>query len=420
MLNETASTNEKGGQHVYELDGGLQTIPTEVTGETPRAFTQRIQGVVLAGSHSWGDCVVKEVVSQLQLPIGTQPLLGHMMEWFKGVGATTTTLCANSRTRSLFRHFGDHWSFGDHDAEDMEIHYLEDRMPRGPAGCIRDAASFQDADLFVVVECGILPLLPLNEIVEMHLRSQSLLSLVVARRQSGRTMVDEPGGIYVFSREVMDRIPERGYQDIKEMLIPKLHKEGISVGAYEVGGHLLPRIKGAASYLAVNKWMLERMAESGHVPSDYSREGEALVHRTARIEKDVELIGPVLVGAGCRVRPGAMIIGPTTVSDGCEIGCNAVVSRSALWSQSRVGDRSVIDQSILTHHTVVEPGRHISEGIGVMPPTRARMRAEVGSMSCPSRATACSKEVSAKAADVTVSSRRVRSEARRPVTTGKE
>jgi mannose-1-phosphate guanylyltransferase len=252
----------------------------------------------------------------------------------------------------------------------MDLHYLEDRMPRGPAGCVRDVASCQDADLFVVAEGGVLPLISLPAILEAHRHAEAALTVVVGRRPLSRGMVDEPGGIYVFSREALDQVPPRGYQDIKEMLIPRLHAMGARISCYEIAGRLVPRVKGAASYLAVNTWMLERTINETRRWQDYKFQGEARIHRSAELGEGVELIGPVLLGAGSRVGRATMIIGPTTVGMQCVIGRDAVVSRSAMWDGSRVGDRSVVDHSILTHRAVVASGTHISEGIGVMPPTR--------------------------------------------------
>jgi NDP-sugar pyrophosphorylase family protein len=119
---------------------------------------------------------------------------------------------------------------------------------------------------------------------------------------------------------VLDLIPEHGFQDIKENLIPRLHRAGARVMAYESEG-VCPRVLNAQTYLAVNQWVLERrVREEG--------ESEGLVHPTAWVEPGARLVGPVQLGPRVRVQSGATIVGPTS------IGAESTVGRNA-WSRGR-------------------------------------------------------------------------------------
>src|SRR5439155_21486014 len=118
---------------------------------------------------------------------------------------------------------------------------------------------------------------------------------------------ESPAGVFVFEARVLEHVPESGYQDIKEVLIPRLYRAGERVATYSAQGRC-PRVSSPESYLAVNAWMLERMDSP---PAGYRRSGEAYLHATAQVDETARLIGPVQVGPDARIGRGALVVGPT-------------------------------------------------------------------------------------------------------------
>ena len=101
--------------------------------------------------------------------------------------------------------------------------------------------------------------------------------------------------------------------------------------------------------------MVERLVGNGETQEDYICSGNSLVHVASSIAGDAVLVGPVLVGPGARVMSGAMIVGPTSIGCDATIGEGALVSRSAVWRRSVIGQRAVTDRCILADDTVVAP-----------------------------------------------------------------
>jgi NDP-sugar pyrophosphorylase family protein len=125
----------------------------------------------------------------------------------------------------------------------MDIDFYEDSMPRGAAGCVRDASVNSDADVFVVTDGTSIPSVNLDGLLETHEICGAALTVVVHHDPSAACVEPglNPGGIYVFSRRIFDSIPDRGFQDIKETLIPRLHAQGESVVTH-TGFGACPRV----------------------------------------------------------------------------------------------------------------------------------------------------------------------------------
>ncbi len=237
-----------------------------------------LRAVVLAGVHSWGCSELERVVPRLMMPVVGRPLVGHSLVWLRDGGISRVGLCANSDTPVLRRWLRTGSELG------LDVDYYEDVMPRGPAGCMRDAMAFDDAAHFLVVDGTLVPRLDLAGIVSFHMESGSALTVVA--ESSGVSEKGErrlaPVGVYVCARRVLEHIPERGYQDVKESLIPKLRSAGERVMACVVEAGSAPRVNSLASYLAVSKWEMTRLVNREMCPADYVVRGQAWVLAVGR------------------------------------------------------------------------------------------------------------------------------------------
>ncbi|HEY3243343.1 MAG TPA: NDP-sugar synthase [Phycisphaerae bacterium] len=305
-----------------------------------------VEGVVLAGVHAWGHGILERVIARPLVPVANRPLIWHILTWLRDAGVGQSSVCANSDTAALHR------SLRDGGALHINLGYYEDIMPRGPAGCARDATQGSDAELFVVVDGTILPRIDLPGLLDAHRNSGAALTLVAANCGAAQ----EPLGIYVFSRTTMQQIPASGYQDIKEGLIPRLYHQGAPVRVFTVPPRSVPRVSNEASYLAVNiRAVRDLVADSG-TAGEYVASGSARVHPSARIADNARLLGPVVIGAGCVIEGDALIIGPAVVGPSCHIGPGAIISRSVLWSGCVLEAEAFLDHSILIDDARVAAG----------------------------------------------------------------
>lgn len=339
------------GERLAKDDFGIRDTGGNGAADCVAAMDGRAGGIILAGMHSWGDAALESTMCRSLLPVACRPLIWHVARWLRRGGVGGAVVCGNSDTDSI------RWRLGPGTTMDFSLRYYEDVMPRGPAGCMRDAAGQSEAEAFVVVESSILPQIDLAELLDEHRATKSALTLVVADSGMGaghRNPTLEPVGIYVVSREALSHVPLYGYQDIKESLIPTLYASGARVSAHRVPSERTPRVTGAGSYLSVNMFAVEHLSVEMDDADEFTRMGDAWVHESATVSSSARLVGSVLVSAESKIGAGALIVGPTAIGRDSSIGEDSVVSRTIVWDRCTIGAGAQVDHSIITDGASVD------------------------------------------------------------------
>ncbi|MFI5184319.1 MAG: hypothetical protein ACHQNV_07975, partial [Vicinamibacteria bacterium] len=110
-------------------------------------------------------------------------------------------------------------------------------------------------------------------------------------------------------------------------------------------------------------WMVERNSRHREAPDGFRSLGETILHDSAWVAPTARLLGPVLLGPGVSVQAGATLVGPVSIGPRTTVGRNAVVSRSVVWTECVVGDRSFVDRSMLADRAFIEPGGSVISAI---------------------------------------------------------
>ncbi len=305
-----------------------------------------VQGIVLAGAHAWDDPTKLSEFLRPLLPVVHSPLICHTLAWLRDHGVAQATICANGSSKILRRRLGDGASMG------VTLSYYDDPIPRGTAGCARDASEDCQADTFVAVDGTIIPQVDLDKVLAHHADRNASLTVVAMPTGSNGSTSLSPTGIYVFSRRALERVRATGFQDTKEVLIPELHKAGECISTFVSDGPC-PRVTDPGTYLWVNEWMLKGLLGCEQALPGYRRIGEALVHRQARVSATANLVGPVMIGPVTRVGANATIVGPATLGAGCVIEERAIVCRSVVWDRCLLGKGSTVHKCILANEAAV-------------------------------------------------------------------
>lgn len=340
--------------------GGCRLPVSEASGTARASTRQDVSGIILAGTHVWGESALDQAIPRPLVPVGGRPLICHILDWMASGGVEDVTICANSDT-ALFRE-----CLQDGQWCGIHVRYAEDTMPRGPAGCIRDVMAQTGQSTFVVVEGATVPTLDLDELISAHRQEKAAVTIVLAPESNGHSP-GTPIGIYVVEADVMGQVPEHGFQDMKERLIPDLYRAGRRVGTVVACPGSPLRVTDAASYLAVNAWATGRLVHGEGGRSGRGAEAASVSPGASRVAASAKLIGPVWIGPRCVIGPGAIVIGPTSIGADCEIGAGAVVSRSAIWDRCRVGNGSIVDHSVVTVGTWVESEAVVRNAFCVSP-----------------------------------------------------
>jgi mannose-1-phosphate guanylyltransferase len=321
------------------------------------------RGILLAGTHPWSSAAFDSLVPRALLPVAHRPLIWYGLSWLHREGIRDVAVCGNRETRLLQSRLARYVPLG------LMVSYHEDPMPRGAAGSARDAALATEAQTFVVADGTSIPNVNLGDLLLKHHTSGACVTVVVhsEARRNGNPDLNVPSGIYVFTRRAFDEVPAHGFCDIKEKLIPQLYGAGERIVAYETAT-ATPRVLDAATYSAVNEWMVEHLVRNGADQEGYVKSTHGLVHRDAFIAGDATMVGPVLVGPGARVLSGAVVVGPTSIGREVTIARGAMVSRSAVWRRASIGERAIADRCIVSDDAVIEAGTQTFQGVVVADP----------------------------------------------------
>jgi len=95
-----------------------------------------MKAVVLAGGQEFGQCPLSRQAPRALWPLADRTIIEHVLGALRQAGIGEMAISANGRTHDIMD------SLGHHPSPDVTIHYNEDCLPRGAAGCIRCIARF--------------------------------------------------------------------------------------------------------------------------------------------------------------------------------------------------------------------------------------------------------------------------------------
>ena len=322
-----------------------------------------MKAVVLAGGQEFGQCPLSRQLPRALWPLVDRPIIEHVLAVLRRAGIGQMAISANGRTHTIAA------KLGYNPAPDITIHYSEDAMPRGAAGCIKDCQNWLGNERFIVVHGASLLLdLDLNHLLDEHKKNGAVLTVAATAENSSsgdldRLLALKPAGIYVCEPDVFPFIKTKGYQDMKEQLIPRLTEAGLKVQAVPISGRIVA--------VRNEEWYLNAMVSLLNDPQHRKPFVEHLpaklpglwIDPTAYVHPQARVIGPAYVAAGARVLADAVVIGPAVIGENCEISSEAVVHESILWNDSKVGRGALVEQAVVAAKAFVSPGVEVRGSI---------------------------------------------------------
>jgi len=321
-----------------------------------------MKAVVLAGGQEFGQCPLSRQLPRALWPLVDRPLIEHVLAALRKAGIGQMAISANGRTHTIAAHLAYRRT------PDIAIHYSEDAMPRGAAGCIKDCQAWLGNDSFLVVHGASLLLdIDFEQLVVEHRKSGAVVTVAANTDNTGSGDSDhldlKPAGLYVCQSDVFPFIKTRGYQDMKEQLIPRLTEAGLKVQAVPISGRIVPIINEEA-YLNAMVDLLNntqrRQAFVAHLPD---RSPGIWIDPTAEVDPQSRVVGPVYVGPGARLAAQSVIIGPAVIGANCQVASEAVIHESILWHDAKVGRGAMVAQAVVAARATVNAGVEVQGSI---------------------------------------------------------
>jgi len=314
---------------------------------------QNIKVIILAGSRDFGRCSIASRLPTALWPVVDRPVLERLLRHLSRQRIKQAVVCTNGDGSLLKQSI---------DASDYtELEFLEEPLPVGTAGCIRDAAGDETDALLLVLPASIMSPPKIDALISAHRNGQSDLTVMFNPGRSYGKSLGEPAGIYVCEMSVLEHIPKAGYFDIKEELIPEMLRAGKTVYAATLPNQA-GNFRDRQEYLSAIANYLDSAPKLNTDLKLHKRPDSQNVWMAAdaRVEPGAQIYGTVAIMDGARISRGAVVLGPTILGKDVSIGKDSVVVNSVIWNDAKVGanceiQRCIIDyEAIVPRNTVVE------------------------------------------------------------------
>ncbi|MGW3242843.1 sugar phosphate nucleotidyltransferase [Streptomyces sp. NPDC001070] len=321
------------------------------------------------------------------------PLLTHQLARAAAAGVTRIVFATSYLAELFEREYGDGAGLG------LELVYVTETEPLGTGGAIRNAArhlTCGPGEPVLVFNGDILSGLDIRDLRDGHRASGADVTLHLTRVADPRayglvptdaqgrvtTFLEKPerpeeivtdqinAGCYVFTRSVIDGIPEGRVVSVERETFPGLLASGAHLRGVVDETYWLDL--GTPSAFVTGSADLVR----GHVssPALPGPTGEALVLPGARVDPLAVLTGGSAICEGAVVEAGAVVDG-SVVLPGARISRGALVHRSVVGRDATVGECTSLVDVVVGDHAHVGPHNEVPAGVrvdcGVHLPERA-------------------------------------------------
>ncbi|HVX84432.1 MAG TPA: NDP-sugar synthase [Phycisphaerae bacterium] len=310
-----------------------------------------MKAVVLAGGVRSGMEIPGSGLPRALWPFPSEPLITAVLSFLKNQGVSEIAICANGKTKLIASQLSagpKPW---------LDIHYSEDPLPRGPAGCLRDLQEWLGDDTFVAIQATAHYDFDLAAMERDHRASAAAIT-VAARACVDDPQQLEPAGVYLINPQTLSFIQPVGYQDLKEQFLAKVIAAGMPVQCHQLQG-TATLIHSPGHYLTAVGEAIQRSLST--LPAGYREIQPGVVaHESAQVSPDARLAGPIWIDAGARVEDDAILTGPVLVGPRALIGARALVHRTVAMRDSSIEAGAEVFSTVLAPNAVRRSGPTIT------------------------------------------------------------
>jgi mannose-1-phosphate guanylyltransferase len=335
-----------------------------------------MKAVILAGGEGTRLRPLTLTTPKPVVPVVDRPFLRHQLDLLASAGVHEIVFSVAYRPERVQAVFGDGRALG------KRIHYAIEESPLGTGGAVKNAESYLD-DVTIVFNGDVLTDVDLPAVVRGHRERGAAATLVltpvpnpsayglVETDSSGRVLrfIEKPdpsqittdtinAGIYVLQTSTLELMPKAVNHSIERAFFPALLKRGDLVNGYVHHGYWID-IGTPEKYLQVHRDIL-----SGAFPVtlDGRAQKGGVVHPSATVEEDAQLVAPFYVGPRCRVGAGALVGPQCVLTADVTLAAGAQVVDSVLWEGTAVGEKARVEGALLGQRVRVETFAQVTPG----------------------------------------------------------
>ena len=317
-------------------------------------INKNIKAVILAGGCDFQPHSAGIRLSTPLWPVVGKSVLERLLVYLANQGIERAVICSNGGGALLVKSINtDHCPI---------LEFVDESLPLGTAGCIRAAAGDDKDALLLVFAASMVCPPDIDVLINAHHSGKSDLTVMFNPGRENSNIMGESAGIYVCGTNVLQHIPEEGYFDIKEGLIPEMLRAGKTVHA-AVLPNQAGNFRNWHEYLCAIGSYLENRSGT-NLQLQISKQDDSRIIWTGLktdIHPSVRIYGPVVVMEGVCISKDAVIFGPTILGRNVRIGEDSVVVNSVLWDNAQVGSNCEIQRCVIDSNRIVRSGSMIED-----------------------------------------------------------
>jgi len=327
-----------------------------------------MKAVILAGGESRRLAGLSGPFPSAMLPILNRPLVEHNLQFLRKVGIKEVAITLGSvKDSPLARHI--------HTGRDLgvEVRYFHEDYPQGTAGALRPLKKILSANEPFLALSGATFLYgsrlaqEISQALEHHAERNATATLLVCQKGGSGSFTHQPSvdrrralrfqGIYILGPEVFRGIPEGGYLDIKEQLLPSLQEMGLRIQTYKISECEDKTIGSLKDYYQLNRTLLRDasgLLERELVDRSYRELSTGIwIGTGVKIAPTAYLVPPIILGDRCRIDDHAQVVGPAVLGAGTAVGQNALLRETITWGEVTLEEGSRVSYSVLQSSTII-------------------------------------------------------------------
>jgi len=322
-----------------------------------------MKALILAGGYATRLRPLSCTRPKLLFPIAGRPMLEWIIENLAKEGVDEIILAVNYMADLLRKHFKSRFN-------GIRIRYSIDPTPLGTGGPIKQAQGLLGGKgTFLAMNGDILSEAPIKSMLKAHRETGAIVTIALhkvedpsrfgvakmANRKRIEAFIEKPrksdarsswinAGIYIMEPRVFNYIDAGRKVSVEREVFPILAKREKLYGFKYYGPWF--DIGKFEDYMNANHKFLARI--SGRTP---------MVGNGTKVSGSTRLIPPVVINRKVEIGDDC-VIGPyVAIDDHVEIERGSRIARSILFQESKIGELSSIDSSIVGEHVVT--GRNV-------------------------------------------------------------
>jgi len=313
-----------------------------------------IKVIILAGSRDFGRCPIASRLPAALWPVGGKPALEHLLEHLSQQGIRKAFICSNGDV-SLMK-------TATANINSIQIEFLNEPLPAGTAGCVHVASNGDKDELFLVFPATIISPPNVDTLIKAHHAGKSDLTVMLEPDVGNGDLGKQASGIYICEHTILEYIPEEGYCDIKEGLIPAMLRVGKTIHA-ETLKQPLVSFRNRAEYLfAIANYFQNSCDIDIGLPRKKLNDSKNIwLANSAKVDNSARIYGPVIIMDEAVISKETVIFGPTIIGRNVILGRNNLIENSVLWDSAKVEENCEIRQCVIDYQAVVKSNTVVKE-----------------------------------------------------------